>query len=69
MMCGIPIDLAIKENLISVIKNNTIYYYSSEESINDGINILSQIHLKYELDPLQEYSDIFCVNNLLDQED
>ena len=68
MILGIPIDLVIKDKLISVIKDDTIYYYPSEESIYDSINIVSQIQLRYLSNPLLEYADIGDYDSLLARE-
>ena len=35
IICGIPLDLVIKDNLVCVINENNLYYYPSEESIHD----------------------------------
>ena len=70
MIFGIPVDLLIKDNLIGVFekKEDTIYYYPSEQGMNDRINIVSQIQLRYDLNPVLEFANIDKHNKLLDRE-
>lgn len=71
MICGIPIDLAFKDNLTCVFDMKTQiidYYPAAKESIKDTINIVSRIQLKFYVDPLSEFDDISEDNKLLDRE-
>ena len=71
MICGIPFELAFKDNLTCVfdMKSHIIeYYLTTEESTINAINIVSRLQLKYYFDPLTEYADFDEDNRLLDRE-
>jgi hypothetical protein len=69
-MCGIPFNLAIKDNLTCVfdIKSLIILYYQfNEDSIINSNNYVSRIELKYHFDLLSEYHDYDEDNKLLER--
>lgn len=68
---GLPIEMALKPNLICVYNINTkiIDYYPMNNDFKlDELYIVSRIKLRYHLEPLLEFADINDRLKLLDRE-